>query len=467
MLQRDTRASVAHLFRRAGFGLRSEELDHFTRLGIQGSVDYLINYDKVADPAETQYPVPDLGPSTAKLNALFAELDQSRPDRAQLIRELRAAFSQVKLLLQSWWINRMLHTSRPLQEKMTLFWHGHFATALQKVDAAQMLPQNLLFRSMALGNFRTLLKAVTRDAAMLHWLDGDLSSKGHPNENYAREVMELFTLGVGNYTEQDVREGARALTGWALELFTYKPRWIPAHHDDGIKTFLGHTGNFGPDDIMNILSAHPHTGLFLGRKLFEFFAHDNADPGTIQQIADTFYRSGYDIKAVVRQILLSDAFYADQSFQQHFRSPAEFVVGSVRELGVPVPAEAMAQAMTVMGQDLFNPPNVGGWPGGFTWASASAMAERFNFAGLLIASQGAGTNPLNPQQLLRQSGARTVAGLVDYLLGRFVGLGATAATRGALIDYTGGDDVLSSSLMDTRVRGLLQLVLAAPEYQLN
>ncbi|HWE60698.1 MAG TPA: DUF1800 family protein, partial [Chloroflexota bacterium] len=271
----------------------------------------------------------------------------------------------------------------------------------------------------------------------------------------------------GHYTEQDVREGARALTGWTLELFTYKPRWVPRYHDHGIKTYLGHRGNLSPGDVMNILSAHPHTGAFLSRKLFEFFAHDNADAATIQQFADTYYRSGYDLKAVVRQILLSDAFYAEQSFQQHFRSPAEFVVGSVRELGASVPAQAMAQAMTIMGQDLFNPPNVGGWPGGFTWASASALAERFNFAGMLIAAQPTGAGTLDPRQVLQQSGARTAAGLVDYLLHRFVGLGAPVATRRALIDYLGGDGVFSSSLMDTRIRGLLQLVLAAPEYQLN
>ncbi|MGH2408887.1 MAG: DUF1800 family protein, partial [Chloroflexota bacterium] len=202
MARRDTRALVAHLFRRAGFGLRPEELDHFTRLGVQESVDYLINYDQIADPAETRYPIADIAPITAKLNALFAALDRSQSNRAELIRELRADLNQVKLTLQGWWINRMLSTSRPLQEKMTLFWHGHFATALQKVDAPQMLAQNLLFRKMALGNFNALLKAVTSDAAMLHWLDGDLNRKGHPNENLGREVMELFTVGLGHYTEK-------------------------------------------------------------------------------------------------------------------------------------------------------------------------------------------------------------------------------------------------------------------------
>ena len=465
MAQRDTKTLVAHLFRRAGFGLRPDELDHFTKLGVQGSVEYLLNYDSAPDPAEKRFPVVNIDYYNARLADLFAKLDNPQPNRAALIRELRTLEAGVRLALQGWWVNRMLYTSRPLQEKMTLFWHGHFATALQKVDPPQMLAQNLLFRSMALGNFRTLLKAVTKDAAMLHWLDGDLSRKEHPNENFAREVMELFTLGVGHYTEHDVQEGARALTGWKLELFTYKPIWVPQNHDDGTKTYLGHTGNFGPDDVMDILAAHHATGGFLVRKLYTFFASDDIDGATIAPFIDTYYRSGYDIKAVVREILLSDAFYSDRSFQQHFRSPAEFVVGSVRELGASVSAEEMAKAMTIMGQDLLNPPNVGGWPGGLTWASANALAERFNFAGLLLARSG--KNGFNPQQVLRQSGAHTVAELVDFLVKRFLGPGITPANRAALIGYVGGDAVLSSPLMDTRVRGLLQLVLAGPEYQLN
>jgi len=242
---------------------------------------------------------------------------------------------------------------------------------------------------------------------------------------------------------------------------------VPRYHDDGIKSYLGHSGALGPDEVMAILAAHPRTGVFLGRKLFEFFAHDNADAATVRQIADTYYRSGHDIKAVVRQILLSDAFYSEASFQQHFRSPAEFVVGTARELGSVVSVSAMARSMTVMGQDLFNPPNVGGWPGGFTWSTAGALAERFNFAGLLVGRQDAGASSLDMGQLLRSSGARTAAGLVDYLLDRFIGLGATGATRSALLEYLGGSQVLASPLMDTRVRGLLQLVLTAPEYQLN
>ena len=214
MAQRDTRALVAHLFRRAGFGLRPEELDQFTALGVQGAVDYLINYDQLTDPADSLYPPPDLSqysttPVPASQRTLATQQAQGK---------LRA---QAKVAIQEWWVNRMLTTSRPLQEKMTLFWHGHFATGIGKAPAPYMLQQNQLFRSMALGNFNALLKAVNRDPAMLLWLDGAKNRAGKPNENFSRELMELFTIGVGNYTEQDVREGARALTGWVIRRFPY------------------------------------------------------------------------------------------------------------------------------------------------------------------------------------------------------------------------------------------------------
>jgi uncharacterized protein (DUF1800 family) len=486
--QRDTRALVAHLFRRAGFGLRPDELDRFTSLGVQGSVEYLINYARIADPADSLYPPPDLSqdymppvPTAQRTAATQKQVGMGR--------------ARAKLAIQEWWVNRMLHTARPLQEKMTLFWHGHFATALTKAPAPLMVQQNQLFRAMSLGNFNALLKAVNQDPAMLLWLDGATNRAGKPNENFSRELMELFTIGVGNYTEQDVREGARALTGWTFRRGAYQQilsggtvqaRFVPRFHDSGTKTYLGHTGNLGSDDVMNILSSHTHAGPFLARKLFEFFAYDGPDTATIQPLLDAYYHSGYDISTVMRTLLLSDAFYSDQSFQQHFKSPVEFVVGTVRELDASVPTQALVRAMTLMGQDLFNPPNVGGWPGGITWINASALVERFNFAGMLTGRfaaqpgmQAAGTSGsaqpaeagmirgLNPEQLVMQSGARDVAGLVDYLLSRFIGIGATPTTQAALLEYLGGNGILTSQSVQSMARGLLQLVLSTPEYQLN
>jgi uncharacterized protein (DUF1800 family) len=458
MAQGDTRALVAHLFRRAGFGLRPDELDHFTRLGVPGCVDYLIDYDKVAVPADLPEAPPNLAATAARLARIEVEEDTSvSANRAAVQSAQSAGFAQIKLLLQTWWINRMLHTTRPLEEKMTLFWHGHFATAGVEFLPMQMVTQNQLFRHEALGNFHTLLGAVTQDAAMLHWLNGDLNHKGSPNENLARELMELFTLGHGYYTETDVREGARALTGWKFKHGTYDPIWVPALHDNGVKTYLGHTGNLGPADVVTILAAHPATGPFLARKLYSFFAYDNPSDDVVQPVAETYYRSGYSIKAMMRQLLLSDDFYSEQAFQEHLKSPPEFVVGTVRELGVPMPVADLAQAMAAMGQDLFNPPNVGGWPGGVQWASANGLVVRYNFAGAIGAQ-------VAPRDLVRQAAARDAAGLVGYLLDRLVAIEPVDSTRAALIAYLGGGKLASPDL-DTRVRGLVQLVLATPEYQ--
>lgn len=463
MAGRDTRALVAHLFRRAGFGLRPEELDHFTGLGVQGTVEYLLAYEQVADLADQQYPPPDM---SAYEQAVLTFLTKKRLSSADVKRIEQVIYTSA-LHLQEWWIRRMLTTTRPLQERMALFWHGHFATAIEK-GGPFMLRQNQMFRRHALDTFKDLLIAVNQDLAMLLWLDGAENRKGKPNENFSRELMELFTVGLGHYTERDVREGARALTGWTLlPAPPFVAIFVPDQHDDGVKTYLGHTGNLGSAEVMAILAAHPHTGHFIARKLFSFFAYDDADGATIAHFADTYYRTGGDIKAVVRQILLSDAFYSDRSFLGHIKSPVEFVVGTVRELGVQVPIEWMLYALSLMGQQLFNPPNVGGWPGGSTWVTANSLIARFNFAGWLTTRLGDSVHNLDPQHLLQQSGVGDAAGLVDYLLARFIGVGARPATRDALIRYLGGQEVLSSPLLDSRLRGLVQLMLASPDYQLN
>jgi uncharacterized protein (DUF1800 family) len=464
MTTRDTRALVAHLFRRAGFGLRPDELDHFTSLGVQGSVDYLVNYEQVTNPAETTVPPPDL----SQYISPFVPAAQRTTDTLKQIAKLNGEAAQA---IQTWWVQRMLATARPLQEKMTVFWHGHFATALSKSPPALMLQQNELFRSMALGNFNALLHAINQDPAMLVWLDGATNRAGKPNENFSRELMELFTIGLGQFTEQDVREGARALTGWTLPVryrstagpitAIFRPRLF----DNGTKTYLGHTGDLTAGDVMNILSAHPAAGMFLAQKLFSFFAYDNPPTSVVQPLAATYYATHSDMRAVVRQLLLSDAFYSDQAFQQHFKSPVEFVVGTVRELTAPVPPAAMVRAMTLMGMELFNPPNVGGWPGGLSWANEGTLVERFNFAGALTYLHAPNSTPLAMADLLRQSGAGSVPALIDSLLTRFIGIGATPTTQAALATYLGPD--LSPQVLQNRARGLLQLVLSTPEYQLN
>src|SRR5712691_891000 len=268
----NTRSQVAHLLRRAGFGATEPELDEYTALGFAGALERLLNPEQVDDSA-----------TDAQLASLA--LDTADPESRRKIEADKF-----------WWFNRMLLTRRPLQEKMTLFWHTHFATANFKVgDALLMLQQNQLFRDNAMGNFESLLQQVTRDPAMLIWLDNRTNRKGAPNENYAREVMELFTIGIGNYTDADVKQAARAFTGYSLNAdknFVFQPN----QHDTGDKTFLGETKNWDADDVLATLVRHPATARFISSKLFRFFAYDTPDASTIDRLANTFGASGFDVR---------------------------------------------------------------------------------------------------------------------------------------------------------------------------
>lgn len=261
---------------------------------------------------------------------------------------------------------------------MTLFWHGHFATSIAKVgDARLMYAQNALFRSESLGSFGTLLHAVTRDPAMLIWLDGARNRRGAPNENYAREVMELFTLGVGQYTQDDVVDAARAFTGPGVDResgqFVYRPRL----HDNGEKTVLGRTGNLDANGAVDAILAQPRTARFIVGKLWREFVSPTPDGAEVATIADRFRASHYDIKVALRSLLLSDAFWAPANRGTLVKSPVELVVGTLRALDLePRNPRAEAGATARMGEVLFAPPNVRGWPGGDAWITSSTLLAR-------------------------------------------------------------------------------------------
>ena len=272
-------------------------------MGLDATTEYLLEFGRVDDSAlET------------KLQALKLDLTKL-PD------------------LQRWWLLRMVYTQRPLQEKMTLFWHGLLTSAFSRVgQTGPMIYQNQLFREQALGNFDVILKAVSRDPAMLIWLDSRINRKAAPNENFARELMELFTMGVGNYTEQDVRESARAFTGWSLGSSAFF--FNPAQHDDGVKKFLGESGNFTGDDIIDIIVKQPATASYISRRLFSFFAYDDPEPEVMARLERVFQSSLYSIKAVVREILTSDAFYSQKAFRSHPKSPTELAASTMRTLEI-------------------------------------------------------------------------------------------------------------------------------------
>ena len=292
---------------------------------------------------------------------------------------------------RAWWVAEMLHTPSPLTERMTLFWHNHFVSGQDKVPWPQtMLAQNLLLRRDALGSFGVMLHDIAKDPAMLQYLDGASNRKGHPNENFAREVMELFTLGEGHYTQKDVTEAARAYTGWSLD-GQAQFVWRPGMHDNGAKTVLGKTGDFDGDQMLDLLLARPETADFVTAKLWREFISDTPDPRQVAAMADTLRSHDYDIRTVLRAIFLSKAFWHQERQGTLTRSPVDFVIGTVRafdiDYGSPQP---LAATLNQLGQNLFAPPDVKGWRGGQAWINSSTLLARERFVEAILRSAGEG-----------------------------------------------------------------------------
>ncbi len=329
-----------------------------------------------------------------------------RRAREESIGNARQSWDQRNLgLLRAWWLAGRAGTARPLEEKMTLFWHGHFATGYETVrDARHMQLQNDTFRRHATGSFAALVKAVARDPAMLRYLDGNRNIKGSPNENFARELMELFTIGRGHYSEQDVKEAARAFTGWTYqgEAFELRER----QHDDGVKTFMGRTGKLGGFDVIDTILAQDAVSTFIAAKLCRYFVGPTPDAGLVDGLARVMRASRYELKPVLRALFRSRAFYAPEVAFAHIKSPAELAVGAVRALELPgsVAGEA-GRFMVSMGQELFQPPNVKGWDGGRAWINSSTLLVRYNFAAQLVAN--------GPALIARAERESAMAGTMD------------------------------------------------------
>jgi uncharacterized protein (DUF1800 family) len=437
---------AAHLLRRAGFGGTPDEITAFAQLDAGRAVDALF---RASDPDGTfvEYP-PELG--------------TLRTDQ----------YGQRKTAVQLWWLDRMLRTRRQLAEKMTLIWHNHFATAVSKVSPEMMAGQINLFREQGLGNFRTLLAAVTRDPAMLVWLDNRSNTKAHPNENYAREVMELFTLGLGNYTEDDVKQGARAFTGWTIknEQAVYRPDL----HDDGIKTFLGQTGSFGTDDAINIIVQQPVHQRFIARALLEAFVYSDPEPELIEALASVYAFSGYDLTKVVGTILRSNVFYSVRAYRAEPKSPIEFAVGTLRTIGATSIPANLPNVLARMGQEPINPPTVKGWDGGPSWINTSTMLARFNF----INSLKVNSPNVDPAALVREAGGLNAPRIVELLVAAALQDDVTSDVRTTLVAYLNGTTNAAESMSPNtqpfgpenyqdKIRGVVALTLNLPVNQLN
>ena len=357
-----------HLLNRTSYAAAPADIETFAGLTREQAAERLLSWTRQArvtpPPAWTAEPFE----SRRRFRGMSAE------ERKLAVREMvQKAFE-----LQSWWLTEMLVTPSPLTEKMTLFWHNHFVSSQQKVRSPQlMFRQNVLLRRHALGNFGELLHAVARDPAMVIYLDNASNRKGQPNENFAREVMELFTVGEGNYTERDIKEAARAFTGWSLDPDTGEFLFRRLAHDDGVKTVLGRTGNFDGDAVLDILLARAETAELVVAKLWREFVSPQPDPAEVKRIARVFRESRYDIRATLKALLVSDAFYAQAHRAALIKSPVDLVVGTLRQFqfaaGDVLP---FVFATNQLGQALFAPPNVKGWPGGEAWINSSTLLAR-------------------------------------------------------------------------------------------
>jgi uncharacterized protein (DUF1800 family) len=359
-----------HLLDRAGFGATDREIREYAALERVQAVDRLLEASRTeavtAPPAFVHEAIERPG-----------KLRDDPEARKALLRKLALQ----GLELRAWWLEEMLATPSPLTERMTLFWHNHFATSQRKVRAPQLMyRQNLLLRREALGNFATLLHAIAKDPAMLVYLDNARSRRGAPNENFAREVMELFTLGVGRYTEADVKEAARAFTGWSVDPASGAYLYRPFFHDGGEKAVLGRRGNLDGDQVLDILLARPETSRFIAAKLWREFVSPTPDPAEVERLAKVFRDARYEVKPLLRAILLSDAFWAPRNRATLVKSPVDVVVGTLRTFDIqPADLRPAAVACAMLGQNLFAPPNVKGWPGGDAWIDSATLLGRRQF----------------------------------------------------------------------------------------
>jgi hypothetical protein len=463
---------AGHLYRRAAFGATYTELCAAVERGFLDTIDLLLKGEK--DAAELARVLETTGKQIAERNS---------PNE-----------------LRGWWLYVLLYAGHPLRERMTLFWHNHFVSSVAKVGrTSQMFNQNKMLRKHALAKFPPFLLDVSKDAAMLVYLDSNSNIKGRPNENYAREVMELFSLGLGNYTEKDIQEAARAFTGWHTDGdgFEFNPKF----HDFETKAFLGKKGEWNGEDIVRIILDQPACARFLVRKFYHYFISETAEPPEVllEPLADSFRKSGYDVGELVGAILRSRHFFSEFAYRQRVKSPVEFALGAIHAAtvgDVKVPQSVLVSKLDAMGQQLLAPPNVKGWPGGKSWLNTSTVLARHNFAqqvasGHLEAnysprnfldSEDGGEDVRRPSPAPRNTAppsdpnmdvARIVArekvkepkAVVEFLLDLFLQGEVSPKAKEKLVAFMEGGKPDDKEI-DNRIRETAHAIMTMPEYQL-
>jgi uncharacterized protein (DUF1800 family) len=464
---------AAHLWRRAGFGGSPDDVARAAGAGMHASVDGFVHVASVRSlPAGPRLADDRLTPderaafvAAAKAAKQAGTAPAQDPALLAARKDLARAHREDIVAMQTWFLDRMIGSPAPLQEKMTLFWHGHFTSAYQKgIPAQALIDQNNLFRAHALGNVRELTLRVSQDPAMLRYLDNAVNVKAHPNENYARELMELFTLGIGNYTETDVRESARAFTGWTIDRDDAFHD-VPARHDDGSKTFLGQTGTFDGTDIVRIIFAQSAASRWFANKLLGYFVYSDPEPQLVEAVAAQIRGNDFNLQPVMSALLRSNVFYSRRAYRALVKSPVQFVVGSYQLFGIPQSDLVALGALRRMGQILFLPPNVKGWDGGAAWLNSQTVLTRENFASSLMAKMG------ETVWLQRAIGSMNPANVASALAATILQDDVSPASVTQLDAYLGGSGVsapagLSMENADERVRGAAYLTMAMPAYQL-
>ncbi len=482
--------AAAHLMRRAGFSASLEELDRMVQQGYPATLDELIDFEGVDD------------------SAMERALADKQYQLAYYEPELEISFASL-LDLNREWLFRMIHTRHQLVEKMTLFWHDHFATSIEAVplvdcisirtncpDGLPLLQiQNQTFREHALGNFKEMVRAIARDPAMIIFLDGFSNTAGAPNENWARELLELFTMGEGNgYTEEDVQEAARAFTGWTLSPLNYRFAYNLFTHDHRYpKRFLGEEiypsgndpvpGSRDGEAVIDIIFRQPQVAEFVTRKLWEFFVYPDPSDQVIEPLAQLFRESGYELKPLMRAIFEHPHFLSNKAYRAKIKSPVELAVNSFRELSVQDPDNLpLVMFFFSLGQLLYLPPDVGGWTADRGWINTGTALGRYNFLNFLTSNRP-GLYPLpalvNDQIPVEEWIARYQPGNGSEVVGLFLEAlvqgDASTDTRYTLETYleTGSNgspkvfDITDPGAVDEKVRGLIYLILLLPAYQLN
>ncbi|RYY20094.1 MAG: DUF1800 domain-containing protein [Chitinophagaceae bacterium] len=363
-----------HLMWRAGFGPRLNDLDLLSTQSPESIWKKMLRDSEVA-PVSIDVVTSDTLNTDATITKTQGSPESDRRRLARISRE------NIKLLNLSW-VEQMVTSKQQLREKLSLFWHGHFAATSGNILHQQKLIG--IIRNNALGNFSTLLKEVSKSASIINYLSNNQNRKNRPNENFAREVMELFTMGHGNYSEKDIKEAARAFTGWGATPsgeFVFRTR----QHDEGEKEFMGRTGNFDGDDILNIILEQKQTALFITRKIYRYFVNDTVNETNIRWLADRFFSSGYNISGLVTDLFQSDWFYASGNMGNRIKSPVELIVGIRRILDLGIENKQVQLLLQrLLGQTLFYPPNVAGWPGGYNWIDSSSLMLRLQIPGMII-----------------------------------------------------------------------------------